>query len=79
LSPKISGLSLYKRQDIENHRERTLQAFFNHLKKRAFGEGYAAYKNKVPRHAPARFGVYAGYWTAGYDQAALDAHQALKS
>ena len=75
----ISGLSLYKRQDIENHKERTLQAFFNYLKKRAFEEGFVAYKDKVPRHAPARFGVYAGCWTAGYDQAALDAYQAQKS
>ena len=72
-------MSLHKRQDIENHRERTLQAFFNYLKKRAFVEGYAAYKNKEPRHAPARFGVYSGNWTEGYDQAALDAYRMDKA
>lgn len=79
MSPEISGLSLYKRQDIENHRERTLEAFFNHLKNRAFGEGYAAYKDKEPRHAPARYGVYEGNWTEGYDQAALEAYRISKA
>lgn len=72
LKPQIFNFSLYKGQDIENLRESTLQAFFNHLKKRAFAEGYAAYKNNECRHAPARLDVYAGSWTEGYDQAALD-------
>lgn len=39
---------------------------------RARQEGHDAYYAQLPRHAPARFGVFAGKWVEGWDAAALD-------
>ncbi len=39
---------------------------------RARQEGHDAYHAQRPRHAPERFGVFAGKWVEGWDAAALD-------
>lgn len=39
---------------------------------RAFREGYEAYAAQLPRHAPARFGVFSGKWVEGWDAAAIE-------
>jgi hypothetical protein len=71
--------TLCRYTQIQDIKKEDMEAFFDYLRKRAFNEGYAAYKDNQQRHAPARMGTYAGNWVEGYDQAALDGYRAPKA